>query len=47
MAHDPADVDKAFGELAPKDQGNAAPSAAEAPVLPDVASETSSTSTGL
>jgi hypothetical protein len=47
MAHDPADVDKAFSEMAPKDQGNAALPAAETPVLPDAASETSSTSTGL
>jgi hypothetical protein len=46
LAHDSDDVDKAFSEMAPKDQGSAMPPAAEAPVLPDAASETSSTSTG-
>jgi hypothetical protein len=45
MAHDEADVDKAFAELSPKDQGIATP--LEPAVSPDAVSETSSTSTGL
>jgi hypothetical protein len=47
LAHDPADVDKAFVEMSPKDQGSTVLPAAEAPVLLDAASEASSTSTGL
>jgi hypothetical protein len=46
LAHDPADVDKAFGELAPKDQGIATPPAPDPAASPDAESETSSTSTG-
>jgi hypothetical protein len=42
LAHDEADVDKAFEELAPKGQGIATPPAP----APDAASETSSTTTG-
>jgi hypothetical protein len=48
MAHDEADVDKAFAETAPKDPGTV-PALAMEPVpvpSPDGASETSSTSTG-
>jgi hypothetical protein len=45
MAHDEADVEKAFAELAPKGPATATPPPAPVP-SPDVASETSSTSTG-
>lgn len=45
MAHDETDVDKAFAEMSPKDQGIATPP--QPAVSPDAASETSSTSTGL
>jgi hypothetical protein len=46
MAHDEADVDKAFQELAPKGQGMAPPPVPDAAASPDAGSETSSTSTG-
>ncbi|MCX4576524.1 hypothetical protein OHB41_25795 [Streptomyces sp. NBC_01571] len=45
MAYDPADVDRAFDEAAPKAQAAATPP--EPAPSPDAASETSSTSTGL
>lgn len=45
LAHDEADVDKAFEELAPKGQGIATPAPAPE-ASPDAASETSSTTTG-
>ncbi|MFE2132233.1 hypothetical protein ACFW9X_03140 [Streptomyces sp. NPDC059466] len=49
MAHDPADVDKAFAEFAPKAPDTATPPEQEPEPGPslDAASETSSTSTGL
>ncbi|MFE4701466.1 hypothetical protein ACFRIC_30830 [Streptomyces sp. NPDC056738] len=47
LAHDEADVDKAFSELAPKDPATATPQAPAPEESPDAASETSSTSTGL
>ncbi|MFF4347529.1 hypothetical protein [Streptomyces sp. NPDC001530] len=47
MAFDPADVDKAFEEMAPKAPAIAAPPVVETEASPDDASETSSTSTGL
>ncbi|MFF3891398.1 hypothetical protein [Streptomyces sp. NPDC001914] len=47
MAHDEADVDRAFQELAPKAPATATPSAPEPVLSPDAASETSSTTTGL
>lgn len=47
MAHDTADVDKAFAEMAPKGQGIATPPEPQPADSPDAVSETSSTSTGL
>lgn len=48
MAHDEADVDKAFAEAAPKDPGTVPAPVTEPELVPslDGASETSSTSTG-